>query len=51
MHKTVEIKVFLNFFACWKDPDPYKITKDPDLDPKAKKHLGTDPGRKQCWDP
>ncbi len=24
-HKTVEIKVFLNFFACWwKDPDPYK---------------------------
>ncbi len=25
-HKTVEIEVFLNFFACWwKDPDPYKL--------------------------
>ncbi len=32
-HKTVEIKVFLHYFACWwKDPDPelYKKITDPD---------------------
>jgi hypothetical protein len=34
--KTVEIKVFLNFFACsWKDPDPEARTlTDPDPAPE-----------------
>jgi hypothetical protein len=32
IHKTIEIKVYLNFFACWwKDPDPFP---DPDPDPR-----------------
>jgi hypothetical protein len=35
-HKIVEIKDFLTFFFRWKDPDPYKIKRDPDPgDPKT----------------
>jgi hypothetical protein len=40
--KTVEIKVFLNYFACWwKNPDPKTWPADPEYFLKRVKIFGT----------